>query len=155
MLLPYTLGYFYPTKSINIMPQIELEEQDLEKVGKLIKSGIFLSAENMIKELIRSLLELSEEDLEKMKQAQIKVNSYCDSYLGNLLGAGIPLKINLAGKEYFQVPVKGEYEGRIYTYGHLFVATETLTVDEQLSDSIEKIHETIKQLTSYDQAAIV
>lgn len=137
------------------MAQIELEERDLEKVDKLVKSGIFFSTENAIKELIESLLEISETDLKKMRQAQIKVNGYCDSYLGNLLGAGIPLKVVVAGKEYFQVPVKGEYEGETYTYGHLFVAVETLTIDEQLSDSREKIHETVKQVTGYDEDIIV
>ena len=137
------------------MALIELEERDLEKVNKLVKSGIFFSTENVIKELIESLLEISEDDLKKMRQAQIKVNGYCDSHLGNLLGAGIPLKVVATGKEYFQVPVKGEYEGRVHTYGHLFVDVETLTVDEMLSDSREKIHETVKQLTDYDEDTIV
>lgn len=54
------------------MTQIELEERDLEKVDKLIKSGIFFSTENAIKELIESLLEISEDDLKKIHKDFVK-----------------------------------------------------------------------------------
>lgn len=137
------------------MPQIELEEQDLEKVDRLLKTGMFLNRQQAVKAGLENLLELSVEDLKKMEQVQVKVNGYCDSHLGNMLGAGIPIKVIVNGREYFKVSVKGEYEGETYTYGYLYVDAEMLTVDEQLSDSREKIHETARQLTGYDENIIV
>lgn len=134
---------------------IELPDKDLEKVDRLVKNGMFLNREHVIKTGLESLLQLSEEELEKMRQAQIKVNGYCDSYLGNMLGADIPVKVVVNGKEYFKVPVKGEYENKIYTYGHLFLNAETLTIDEQLSDSPKKIHKTTLELTGENESPLL
>ena len=134
---------------------IELEEQDLERVDKLVKIGMFSSRQQAVKVGLESLLQLSEEDLKKMREAQNKVNGYCDSHLGNMLGAGLPLKVVVDSKDYFKISIKGEYEDKVYTYGYLFVDAETLDVDEELSDSIEKIHETAKQLIGHDKNTIV
>ena len=137
------------------MPQIELEEQDLEKVERLLKTGIFLNSQQAVKAGLETLLELSDEDFEKMNQAQVKVNGYCDSKLGNMLGAGVPVKVVINGMEYFKVPVKGEYKDKIYTYGHLYVDVKTLAIDEQLSDSREKIHEVARRLIGHNENTIV
>ena len=134
---------------------IELADQDLEKLDKLVKTGLFLDRQQVVKASLESLLQLPEEDIKKMKQVQAKINGYCDSHLGNMLGAGAPFKIAINDKEYFKVPIKGEYEGKVYTYGYLFVDAMTLTIDEQLSDSREKIHQTARELTSYDEIAVI
>lgn len=136
------------------MAQIELEEQDLENIDEMIKIGMFPDRKQAIKAGLESLLRFSKEDIEKMKKAQIEVNSYCEIHLGSILYAGAPIKVVADGREHFKIPVKGEYEGRTYTYGHLYVNVETLVVDEQLSDSREKIHKTAEQLTGYDGTII-
>lgn len=136
------------------MPQIELGEKDLEKVDKLVKNGLFFNRQHAVKAGLESLLELSEGDLIKMKTAKREANSYCEIHLGNMLYAGMPIGAIVNDKEYFKVPVKGNYEGKTYTYGHLYVDSEMLTVDEQLSDSREKIHKTAEQLTGYDGTII-
>lgn len=136
------------------MAQIELEEQDLENIDEMIKTGMFADRKQAIKAGLESLLRFSKEDMEKMKKAQIEADSYCEIHLGSILYGGTPIKVVADSKEYFKIPVKGEYEGKTYTYGHLYVDVETLAVDEQLSDSREKIHKTAEQLTGYDGTII-
>ena len=129
------------------MSQIELEEQDLEKVDKLVNTGIFFNREQALKAGLEVLLDLSETELQKIKEIQKEVNSYCEIHLGSILYPGMPIRIFVDRKEYFKVPIKGIYEDKTYTYGHLFVDAETLIVDEQLSDSQKEIHKTAIELT--------
>jgi len=129
------------------MPQIELEEQDLEKADKLVSTGVFFDRQQAVKAGLEVLLELSETELKKIKDVQKEVNSYCEIHLGSILYPGIPIRVALNGKDYFKVPIKGRYEDKVYTYGHLLVDAETLAVDEQLSDSPKQIHKTAIELT--------
>ncbi len=134
---------------------IEVGDKDLEKVDNLVKRGVFLSREHVVKAGLESLLELPEEEIEKMKLAQVKVSGYCDSHLGNMLGGGVPARVLVNGKEYFKVPVKGEYKSDIYTYGHLFVDADTFAIDERLSDSPKKIHSTALELTGENESPLL
>jgi len=70
------------------MSQIELSEQDLEKVDKLVKNGLFINRNQVIMSGLESLSEISEDEVRKMKDAQAKVNSYLEINVGNLLSAG-------------------------------------------------------------------
>ena len=136
------------------MAQIELTDQYVEKIDRLVKNGLFADREEAIKAGLETLLQLSEEDIKIIEKVQREVNSYCDIHLGNILGGGMPIRVAIKGKDYFRVPIKGEYEGKLYTYGHLFVDAESLAIDENLSDSREKIHKRAEQLTGYDGTII-
>ena len=139
------------------MVQIELEEQDLEKVDNLVKEGLFPNRNRVIQAGLENLLQLSKEDIKNMEEARTEVNGYLTIHVGDILSSGTPLRTIVNSKEYYKVPVRGFFEGKFYTYGHIFVDCQTLKIDESVSDSPKKIHKTALELTggSEDESPIL
>lgn len=129
------------------MAHIELEEQDLEKVDELVKEGLFSSRNLAIQAGLESLLQLTKEEIKNMEEARAEVNAYLTGYVGDILSSGTPIRAIVNSKEYYKVPIRGFFEGKFYTYGHIFVDCQDLKIDESISDSPKKIHKTALELT--------
>lgn len=137
------------------MPQIELEEKDLEKVDELVKEGLFSNRDKVIMAGLESLLQLSKEEIKKMEDAKSEVNAYLTDHVGDILSSGAPMHTVVNSKEYYRVPVTGVYEGKFYTYGHIFVDCQSLEIDEAVSDSPKKIHQTAARLTGNNESPLL
>ncbi len=137
------------------MPQIELTEQELEKVDELVKGGLFSNRNKVIQAGLESLLQLSKEEIKNMEEARAEVNAYLTVYVGDILSSGTPLRTIVNSKEYYKVPVNGFFEGKFYTYGHIFVDCQTLEIDESVSDSPKKIHRTALELTGGNESPLL
>ncbi len=122
-------------------------EDDLKEIDRLVEKRLFSDREHLIKSGVRILLETSEDEIRRMEEAKAEVNGHLIIYVGDILFAGTPVKTSVNSKEYYKIPVNGKYEGRIYTYGHMFVDCKTLQIDASASDSPEQIHKTALQLT--------
>jgi len=129
------------------MPQIKLEERDLERVDELVREGFFSNRNQVIRAGLESFLQLSKEEIKNMEEARAEVNAYLTERVGDILSSGTPLHVMIDSKDYYKVPVTGFYEGKFYTYGHIFVDCHTLQINESVSDSPKKIHKTALELT--------
>ncbi len=137
------------------MMQIELEEQDLTRVDELVKEGLFSNRDRVIQAGLENLLQLSKEEIRNMEEARAEVNAYLTGYVGDILFAGFPTKTVINNREYFRVPIKGKYENKIYTYGHILVDCIALQVDVSVSDSPKKIHKTALELTGENESPLL
>jgi len=95
------------------MPQIELEEQDLEKMDELIKEGLFSNRKQVINASLENLLQLPKEEINRMEEARAEVNGYLTAYVGDILFSSFPTRAVVNDREYFKVPVKGRFENKI------------------------------------------
>ena len=136
------------------MPQIELSEQDLEKVDKLIKNGLFVDRSQVIMSGLENLSEISEDEVRKMKNAQAKVNSYLEVNVGNLLFAGVPIKVIVNGKELYRIATKGSYKGERYNLGYIYLDAHSLEIDKELSASPEKISEETDKIVKENESGV-
>ena len=137
------------------MPQIELSEQDLEKVDQLVKEGLFLNRNRVIQAGLENLLHLSKEDFKNMEEARSEVNAYLTGHVGDILSSGMPIRTIVNSKEFYKVPVRGFFDGKFYTYGYIFVDCQTLKIDEFISDSPQKIHKTAAKLTGNNESPLL
>jgi len=137
------------------MPQIELEEHELEKVDKLVKEGLFSNRDQVIQAGLENLLQLSKEEIKKMEESRAEVNAYLTDHVGDILSSGTPVHTIVNSKEYYKVPVIGFYEGNFYTYGHIFVDRQNLKIDEAVSDSPKELHLTASKLTGNNESPLL
>ncbi|MBI2547164.1 MAG: hypothetical protein HYW23_01820 [Candidatus Aenigmarchaeota archaeon] len=137
------------------MAQIELQEQDLEKVDELVKEGLFSNRNQVIRVSLERLLQFSKEEIRNMEEARAEVNAYLTDYVGDILSSGTPLHAVINSKDYYKVPVTGFYQGKFYTYGHIFVDCQSLEINESISDSPKKIHQTAKELTGNNESPLL
>lgn len=88
---------------------------------------------------------MSDEELAELKKIQILSDNYCESRLDNMY-AGVPRKVTIEDKEYFEVLVKRKEDGKTYIYGGLFIDAETLAVEEMIHKSKERVHEVAEMI---------
>lgn len=136
------------------MPQIELEEHDLEKIDNFIKNGLFINRDQALRTSLESLTDLSEDEVKKMKTARANVNSYLEINVGNLLFAGAPIKVVVNGKELYRVAAKGSYKGMKYTLGHIYLDNNSLEIDKELSTPPEKISEKTDRIVKENESDV-
>lgn len=137
------------------MPQIELSEQDLEKIDELVKNGVFIDRNQALRTSLESLSDLSNEEVKKMKRAQAKVNSYLEINIGNLLFAGVPIKVIVNEKELYRIVAKGSYKGERYNLGLIYLDVNSLEIDKELSTSVEKISEEADRIVKENEGEIL
>lgn len=137
------------------MPQIELSEHDLEKVDILVKNGLFIDRNQAIRSSLESFTELSEDEVRKMKNVQSKVNSYLEINVGNLLFAGTPIKAAVNGKELYRVAVRGSYKKIKHTFGYIYVDSNSLELNKDLSTSPEKISDEADRIVKENESDIL
>lgn len=137
------------------MPQIELSEQELQKVDELIKNGVFIDRNQALRTGLESLSDLSNEEVKKMKNAQAKVNSYLEINVGNLLFAGAPIKVVVNGKELYRIAAKGSYKGKRYDLGYIYLDVNSLEIDKELSTSSEKVSEEADRIVKENEGEIL
>jgi len=126
--------------------QAVLSEEHLREIDELIQKNIFKSREQVIRVSLESLLELSEEEIKKMKEARDEANAYLTAKVGDILSAGQPIKIIVNKKEYYRIPVRGVYDNKLHTYGYVYVDCDSMQTDEIISDSPQKIHKNAELL---------
>lgn len=115
------------------MPQIELGEQDLQKLDELVKNGVSNSREGVIKVILETL---SLEEIKGMERAKHIVDMYLPIYEGDMLYPLTPLKAVVDGKEMYKVPVKS-YSDENYFHGYVYVDAQTMEIDINLSTGWE------------------
>lgn len=85
-----------------------------------------------------SLPDMSDEELRELKKIQTLVDGYCESHLDDMY-AGVPRKVTIEDKDYFEVLVKKKVD-KIYIYGGLFIDAKTLAIDQMIHKSKERVH---------------
>lgn len=126
-----------------------LSEKDVMEIDKLIEQGVFLNRSDAIRTGLRYLLEISKkelQDMEKIKQVRAEVNEHLTIHVGDILSAGLPIKVVVEGKEFYRVPVRGVYNNIPHTYGYIFLDANTLELDKKLSDSPQQIHKNAEKI---------
>lgn len=136
------------------MVQIELEEQDLEKVDKLVKNGLFINRNQALKTGLESLTELSEDEIKKMKIVRAKANSYLEINVGNLLFASAPIKVLINGRELYRVTAKGSHKGVRHTLGYIYLDANSLEIDKELSTHPEKISDEARKIVEENEGEL-
>lgn len=135
------------------MPQIELSEQNLQKVDNLVKEGVFSNRNQVIRTSLESLLQLSTEEIKNMEKAKHNASMFLEIYMGDMLYVGMPVKVIIGGKELYKVPVKSASDKSLHFYLHadpntLEVNAHFLTDLRSLPEmSDEKLEEMIKVQT--------
>lgn len=120
------------------MAQIEVPEQDIQKIDELVNRGVFLDRENAIKIILESFSELSEDEIKRMEKAKQIADMYLETYAGILLYAITPLKIVMDGREVYKIPVKTE-AGPNSIFGYVYVDAQTMEIDIDLSTGLESL----------------
>ena len=120
---------------------IELPEQDLEKVDRLVKSGLFSNREDVVKAGLESLLQLSEEEIKRIEKAKSEADMFLWDYRGDALYSIAPSKVIIDGKELYKTPVKSSNYENSPIFGYVYLDAQTLEVDVDLSTGFESLHE--------------
>lgn len=128
--------------------QAILPDEYLKEIDELIRKRIFKSREQVLRISLESLLELSEEEIKKMKEARAEVNSYLTGKVGDILSAGQAIKVIVNKKEYYKIPVRGIYNNKIYTYGYVYIDSNSMQIDDEISDPPQKIHKNAELLVN-------
>lgn len=147
--------YTNKNQILNMPQTIELTDQELEKVDELVKEGLFSNRDQVIRASLENLLQLPKKEIINMEEARAEVNGYLTDHVGDILSSGTPLRVVVNSKYYYKVPVIGFYEGKFYTYGHIFVDCQTLEIDKSISDSPKKIHKTASELTGNNESPLL
>ena len=119
------------------MPQIELSDQDIQKVDDLVKNGVFHSRENAIKTILESI---SFEELKRMESARHEVDMFLEISMGNMLYAGVPLKVIIDGRDMYKIPVKS-VSNKMLNFFYLYVDQNTLEVDAHFLTDLRSLPE--------------
>jgi len=115
------------------MPQIELEERDLEKVDELVKEGLFSSRTDAIQSGLESLLQLTKEEIKNMGRAKDEADKFLEINMGNMLYPSTPMKLIINGRELYKVPVKTASPQNSADICYVYVDAQTMEVDIDLS----------------------
>lgn len=120
------------------MPQIELADQDLEKVDRLVRDGVFKSRESALKGILESL---SEDELKRVEEAKLNVDLYLMTYVGDMLYSTVPVKVIIIdGKDMYKIPVKSASDKTKEVF-YAYVDTRTLEVDVNMSMGLRSLPE--------------
>lgn len=119
------------------MPQIDLSEQELEKVDKLVKEGLFSSRNQVIQTGLESLLQLSKEEIKRMEKVRHEVDMFLEISMGDMLYANMPAKVTIDGKEMYKVPVKSASDKTSHFF-NLYVNPTTMEVDLNFLTDLRK-----------------
>jgi len=120
---------------------IELPDKDLEKVDRLVKSGLFSNREDVVKAGLESLLQLSEEEIKRIEKAKSEADMFLWDYRGDALYSIAPSKVIIDGKELYKTPVKSSNYENSPIFGYVYLDAQTLEVDVDLSTGFESLHE--------------
>lgn len=127
------------------MPQIEVSEQELQKVDELVKNGVFHSRESAVKGILESLSELSLDEIKRMEKAKQEADMFLMIYRGDMLYTLTPSKVIIGRKELYKLPVKSATYENSPIFGYVYVDPRTLQVDVDLSTGFEALPETSKE----------
>lgn len=115
------------------MPQIEVSEQELQKVDELVKNGVFQSRESAIKGILESL---SLGEIKRMEKAKEIADMYSMIFCGDMIPL-TPTKTFINGKELYKVPLRVASTNSIF--GYVYVDVQTMEVDTNLSTGWESL----------------
>ncbi len=134
---------------------LELTDQDLERIDRLVRNGVFIDRYQVLRVSLESLTDLSEDEIKKIKTVRSKVNSFLETDIGNLLFAGTPIKIVVDGNELYRVAAKGNYKGKTRVLGHIYMNSNSLEINKELSTPAEKIFEEAERIVKENEGTVL